>query len=67
MKNLYEDLLMFVLSVLVVFIVGGCVTGWAMNLGKLFLVINDPFTAKTVLRLIGIPMWPIGIVLGFVS
>jgi hypothetical protein len=42
------------------------VFGWCANIYKLALSINEPLTALTVMRVLGIPFAPMGTVLGFV-
>jgi len=39
--------------------------GWVWNIIKLFNVLDDPFSAKIVLRMIGIPIFIIGAIIGY--
>lgn len=43
-----------------------CGFGWALNIIKLVGVVNDPVSTMTVLRALGIPLAPLGVVLGYV-
>lgn len=39
--------------------------GWVMNVGKLVAGIADPISLLTILRIIGIPFFPLGWVIGW--
>lgn len=56
---------------------GGCVAlstlllvlaaavGWVLNIAKIVGTINDPLTAMLLLRVFGVPFFPLGCVLGW--
>lgn len=39
--------------------------GWVVNIIKLFGIVNDPLTALTLLRAVGVVVAPLGGVLGY--
>ncbi len=39
--------------------------GWVWNIIKLLNVLDDPFSAKIVLRMLGIPLFPLGAIIGY--
>lgn len=39
--------------------------GWIWNIIKLFNVLDDPFSAKIVLRMLGIVLLPLGAIIGY--
>lgn len=44
-----------------------CLCGWIGNIVRLVDVIKQPLTAFEVLRIVGVPVAPLGVVLGFIS
>lgn len=44
-----------------------CLGGWIGNIVHLVDVIKQPLTAFEVLRIVGVPVAPLGVVLGFIS
>ncbi len=39
--------------------------GWVWNIIKLFNVLDDPFSARIVLRMLGIPLFILGAIIGY--
>lgn len=52
-------------AVIYLLFVGLMVGGWIANIVKLVGAINDPITAMFILRCVGIPAGPLGVILGF--
>ena len=45
--------------------IGAALAGYILNIISLIQVINDPLTVMPILRIVGIFLFPIGVVLGF--
>ena len=52
-------------EMLLVIIIPVITVGWVWNIIKLFNVLDDPFSAKIVLRMLGIPIFIIGAIIGY--
>lgn len=52
-------------ELLLVIIIPFLAVGWIWNIIKLFNVLDDPFSAKIVLRMLGIPLFILGAIIGY--
>ena len=52
-------------ELLLVIIMPVITVGWIWNIIKLFNVLDDPFSVKIVLRMLGIPIFIIGAIIGY--
>jgi len=52
-------------ELLLVIIIPVITVGWIWNIIKLFNVLDDPFSVKIVLRMLGIPIFIIGAIIGY--
>ena len=52
-------------EMLLVIIIPVITVGWVWNIIKLFNVLDDPFSARIVLRMLGIPIFIIGAIIGY--
>lgn len=42
-----------------------CLFGWAQNIYKVALISSDPISSEFIMRMIGIPFVPFGIIFGY--
>ncbi len=52
-------------NLLLVIIIPVITVGWIWNIIKLFNVLDDPFSARIVLRMLGIPLFILGAIIGY--
>lgn len=52
-------------AILYVILITGCIVGWIMNIVSVFHMASDPITGVFVVRCIGIVVFPLGGVLGY--
>lgn len=52
-------------DLLLVSIITFSTVGWVWNIIKLFNVLDDPFSARIVLRMLGIPLFILGAIIGY--
>lgn len=52
-------------ELLLVIIIPVITVGWIWNIIKLFNVLDDPFSVKIVLRMLGIPLFILGAIIGY--
>jgi len=52
-------------EMLLVVVIPVITTGWVWNIIKLLNVLDDPLSAKIVLRMLGIPLFILGAIIGY--
>lgn len=52
-------------EMLLVVVISVITTGWVWNIIKLLNVLDDPLSAKIVLRMLGIPLFILGAIIGY--
>jgi hypothetical protein len=53
-------------EIFVAVLILACIYGWVANIVKMATVINDSLTGLVILRIIGIFVFPLGVILGYV-
>lgn len=52
-------------NLLLVIIITVITVGWVWNIIKLLNVLDDPFSARIVLKMLGIPLFILGAIIGY--
>jgi hypothetical protein len=54
-------------ALIVVLLFAAITYGWVNNIVQLVDEMNDPLTAKVIIRIVGIPTAPVGVVMGYID